>query len=464
MIQQDKLVSVVMSILDLFKTERGKKNLFLTLILLLSFVSGTTTIAGAQQILSPGIGFMAGFVVQAFLFVLLAELHPKNLPSTIKLLLICGLMTASIYGSFFAIYDKIGGEDNANKKYDYASQSHNKLYGEVYTPLKTKLDRLEHEVIDFSAQSKNEMSGKGITGQVGRGEEYKKLFTANVERQKEIAALKPLVKRLDKLFNINLGNLSPQEILEKDRSALKEIPYDRLPSKYKIDNTQSILKISDYVENGAESKFFLPYHRIVKKDGSAFMSLLIAAGIDSILIALGEGIKKRTSKPFEHSALHLRSLIIGWYNFWATLIDAKKTRGKPYGDMSLINELPDFIAIKLKGKGSEFLDSFLESIDPFTNQIDTKKLFGDSEELTFKTGFRVLFHALRIRRWIVSNKQTNSFEIPIQSYEDFYCWISTAIVDQKVYEDSLQAVTSFSNSLREIHINMPDILGVDPAT
>jgi hypothetical protein len=464
MLPTNKFVTVVILIFNLFKTERGKRNLFLTLILLLSFVSGATTITGAQQILPEGIGFMAGFVVQSFLFILLAELHPKKFSSTAKLFLICILMIASIYGSFFAIYDKIGGEDNASKKSDYASQSHAKLYGEVFTPLKTKLDQLEHEVIDFTQQSGNEADGKGITGKVGRGEEYRKLFIANIERQKEISALKPLVNRLDKLFNTNLINLSPQKILEKDRSALKEIPFDRLPAKYKIDNPQSILKISDYVESGAEAKFFLPYHRIVEKDSSAFMSLLIAAGVDSILIALGEGIKKRTSKPFEHSALHLYSLIIGWFNFCATLIDARKTPGKPYGDVSLINELPDFISIKLKGKGSEFLDSFLDCVDPLTSQIDTNKLFSDIEESTFKTGFRILFHALKIRRWIVNNNQTNSFEIPAQSYADFLCWITTATVDQQEYEDSLQAITSFGNSLREIHINMPNILGVEPTT
>jgi hypothetical protein len=126
--------------------------------------------------------------------------------------------------------------------------------------------------------------------------------------------------------------------------------------------------------------------------------------------------------------------------------------------------LPDFISIRLKGRGSEFLDSFLESIDPLTNQVNTNKLFKDIEEPTFKTGFRVLFHALRVRRWIVEDKKPNSFKIPNQRYEDFYSWISNAIVEQVAYEDSLRAATSFGNSIREIHINMPDILGVNPAT
>jgi hypothetical protein len=455
------------SIFALFGNEKAKKALYLMLILVLSIGSGSATIAGSQQLFSSrGIGFFVGFVIQFFLFVFLANLTPRTLSPSLKMFIVSILMFMSVYTSFFSFYDKFSATDNEYRKSDQAMQAHAKLSSNIYIPIKSELEKLHSQAKDFKFQSEQEAKGLGATQELGRGKEAKNFSAMVVQTQAKIATLEPVVNRLKGYFEFDLNGLKPEEILAKDRLALKEVPYENLPAKYQVLDVQSKIQKADYIKEESQAKLLLPYYRIVDKDSSAFIALAIATSFDLLMFLLGLGIEGNRNKkqPFESSARFSYSQIMGIKNFFAMLKAAFRGRGEAYPDNSiLMQELPNFIEVRLQGKGSEFLEYFLGVIDPVTNEIDVKKLF-EIENPSFNAGFRILFNALRVRRWITNDPNLDVFKIPDRRYQEFYSWVSGAIADQASYEDSLRAFTAFSNSFREIHINMPDPINVNFAS
>jgi hypothetical protein len=451
------------SIFSLMRNERGKKALFLMLILILCVGSGSATISGAQQLFaSQGIGFFVGFVIQFFLFVFLANMTPRTLSPSLKMLIVSILMFMSIYTSFFHFYDKISATDNDYRKSDQAMQAHTQLRSKIYTPLKSELEKLRSQATDYKFQLEQETKGLGVTQQVGRGKEAKSYLALVVQTQAKIAALEPLVNRLKGYFEFDLKGLKPEEILSKDRLALTEVPYEKLPVEYRIPDIQSKIKKTDYIKEDSQANLLLPYYRIVAQDSSAFIALAVAAGFDVLMFLLGLGVEgnRNKKKPFESSARFSYAQITGVKNFFTMLRAAFWAKGEVYTDSSLIEELPDFIEVRLQGKGSEFLEYFLGVIHPVTNEIDVEKLF-KVENTSFNAGFRILLNALRVSQWITNDKDPSVFKIPSKKYQAFYAWILNAIADQVAYEDSLRAVTAFSNSFRSIHIDMPDPLNVN---
>jgi hypothetical protein len=126
----------------------------------------------------------------------------------------------------------------------------------------------------------------------------------------------------------------------------------------------------------------------------------------------------------------------------------------PYIESSFLSsETPDYITLKLNGKGSKFLENFLASTDITTQKINLDSI-RKHENPTFKAGFIILFNALRIRQWIVQDNKGN-FQISDQYYQDFYMWISNAINDEIEYEETLKNTTAFSQLIGEIRIEMP---------
>jgi hypothetical protein len=449
------------SLKDLFiliRTDKGKKFITFTFILILSLVSGSTTIEGAKLLFPDGIGFMAGFVIQSILFIFFVDLIPRSFPQHLKSVVLLLLVPISIYGSFFFYYDKMSGSTNQNAQLDYAARAHNRLVAQVFTPLKTKLSELQGTVENFERQSEKEAKGLGATREVGRGQEARKFAVKAIEAEGEIASLKPIVQNLKGLFELDIKKLTPEEILESDRKALKEVPQKHLPIEYQVPDIQSKIKRADYIEEGSNSKIILAFYRITQGDSSAFASLFLASILDMIMLVISKGIEDSSrvrQLPFESLARGSSRFIKGLKNLLVTPLAALFRKGQVYEDDEIMmHGMPKFITICLQGKGSEFLELFVESIDAMTNKINVSSL-NNHENSTFKTGFKILIKALCISKWVTRDNKDGSFVIRERYILDFYSWINNVMIDQKENEQELLAMTNFTKSIREIQISWP---------
>jgi hypothetical protein len=419
--------------------------------------SGYTTVMGAKEIFpSPGTGIIFGIAAQVALFLLLTNRVLKGTPLR-KWSIVSILASFSIYTSSFSFYETLARTDNDQKGFDRAVHAHQVVQSTFYTPMKAKLETAISERDNVITQRKKELSGDGITQQKGPGDEAKRYAIESVRLEAEIAKMK-IVGNLKPYFEYETKGLEAEDFLEKDRKAVASIPPDLLPDKYKNADPNSFIKRGDYIEEISNIKFLLPYQRIKQGDKVAQLSFSIASLVDGVMILLSSSIDASASRPFKKMALSIAYFIAGFKSLLATVVLALDNAPIPYDHTSIetdgLKQGIDYISIKLQGKGTEFLECFIEAIDPYTLVFDMSK-FKDHAKPTFKVGFRILLNALRSpkRRWCTL--ENGNFSLREKHRDSFYRWISEEMIVQAMYEESLQGQTTFSQSVRNIRFGMP---------
>jgi hypothetical protein len=455
------------SLLSLFRTDRGKGTVLFTTVMLLSIYSGTTTIEGAQQVFSPGVGFFVGLVIQSILFLFLVNQIPRDFPVLIKWIIIGFFTVASIYTSFFSHYERLSGTDNSIRMNTYAAQKHSAIVNEFYIPLKSELDRLESNVDKFNKWADEEDKGKGKTQQSGKGKQHKEYQEKRLEAEEKIADIKKIVAEAGSLFTIDakqLTSLSPQQIRNKDVEALSKLPKKYWPESYKNSSIDSLTKEGEYLKEQTTNKLLLPFYRVAEKDTSAYAALGIASFMDLCALLLGVGIdaRKNEKRPLQSISQWISTWVMGWKDSRATLKDLEQYQGQSYPDPFLENAFPEFLTLKLQGKGSDFLEYFLDSIHIESYELDMEKI-KSHQNLTFIAGLKLLFISLRNRGWVIEGINAENkgvFKVPDQYSSQFFSWLIDAINNE--LEQEMQSrvvtgiVTGFANQFREVKIPMPN--------
>jgi hypothetical protein len=109
--------------------------------------------------------------------------------------------------------------------------------------------------------------------------------------------------------------------------------------------------------------------------------------------------------------------------------------------------------IKLQGKGTDFLELFLKSINRDTLIIDKLK-FQNHDNASFQIGFEFLASKMlhSKRGWCTS--KNGEFMIRPEKYDEFYRWIINEIVNQAKQEETLGKQFKSEQSTKDIQINI----------
>ena len=129
------------------------------LILILAFfnvASGYTTITGANTILNNfGLAFFLGGFIQLGLFLMLSDFVMKRAPLR-KWLAVIVFTFVSVYTSFFTYYISLAAKSDQNMAFDKAEKAHQKLFADVYTPMKERLRKLQEEAATLERKADQE--------------------------------------------------------------------------------------------------------------------------------------------------------------------------------------------------------------------------------------------------------------------------------------------------------------------
>jgi hypothetical protein len=428
----------------------------IAMILCMTLGSGYTTVMGAKEIFpTEGSGILVGFGAQVILFLLLTNLVLKATPFR-KWSIVAILASFSVYTSYFAYYSNLASGENAQKAYDRAIAAHQSFKSTFYTPLKARLETATNKRENFETQRKKELSGEGATLQKGPGDETKKYAEKVVATDSEIAELK-VIDTIKGLFEYETKSLQPEEILDKDRKAFAAIPPHLLPAEYK--NTTPI-KREVYIEGLSGVKFLLPISRIKQGDKAAQLSLFFAAMVDGVMLLLSSAVDVNKSRRLKKTALATSNFIYDFKDSVATVIQAWDKDGVPFQydrtshETDGLEHAADYVSIKLQGKGTEFLESFLESIDWRTLIINTVK-HSEHGKPTFRAGYAVLMNALASprREWCVFDGA--NFRMTREHLEAFNEWIGEELNNQAKQEKDLKNPNTLNQTLREVQMWIP---------
>ncbi|MBD2207415.1 hypothetical protein H6G33_34150 [Calothrix sp. FACHB-1219] len=263
----------------------------LTALSVLNLGSGYTTMVGAAQIFPGLVGYVSGGIIQLMLFLLLSGSAAKHAP--VRKWLTVGVFSfISVYTSFFAYYDHLTAKDTGKKAFERAVAANAEVYTEVIAPLKNNVSELEGEIKQLRIDLDRELNqpGNSFTGKRGDGNEAQKIRIQIKQKESELAKLKPSVIEFDKKYPSPKQGDSPQEIFKDTIQAVQLIPNKYRPQEYQGNLNKLRPK---FLDEDTGIPLLTPYRKVMKGEDSAIAAILLAIGVDGLIILLGTAIDKR---------------------------------------------------------------------------------------------------------------------------------------------------------------------------
>jgi hypothetical protein len=405
-------------------TPSEERDRVLTVLLaIINLGSGATTIMGAMQVLPIALAWVIGGTTQMMLFLLLGEFTVKHAPFR-KWVAVLVLTFISVYTSFFTYYKELAGEASEKLAHDRAALAHQKFVADLYTPMKDSLKQLEDEAASARVLAEAEKS-RGVQSGLGGGyeAEARKLDLQALDSENKAKNFKSTVEQVSPKFEYDIKGLKPNEILEKDRQALTEVPAERRQNYPE-------LKREMYIDEELDVSLLAPYNKVKRLEEPALFSMGIALGVDGIAIMLGTAITiKRERKTL---AQLIADQIREWKRGFAHVIGAVKT---PINLDQLNGNAPqasgeavERVTLKLQGKGSRFLGEFKKAIETREPHIINYQVLNNHPNLTFKEGFILLLNKLGEpgRAWVRVNSP-NSWVVVPEHYDRLTEWLTEEI-------------------------------------
>lgn len=271
------------------QSTRPKKDwLLLLLLLVFNIWSGATTVIGTRQILPDGLALVSGVSVQTMLFCLLSGSVMRH--SVVrKSIAILTFSLVSIYTSFFCYYTVMTADAVQQYEQTRAIQAHQSFIAGVYTPLKEEVRSLRIEIDNLDRLSAQECSSSQDCA------EKKELRRQADRKTPEYQRLQEILDEVSEKANFDNRGLIPTEIYSRDLELLSSIPTD-VRGGYE-------LRVDDYISNEVDVEILSPFSKVfVQRESAAIFAILIAAGVDGILILQGSAInisqRRRNNLPF----------------------------------------------------------------------------------------------------------------------------------------------------------------------
>ena len=365
----------------------------------------------------------------------------------------------SIYTSFFTYYDTLATNSQGKSSHDVdkAVVAHQRLVSDVYTPLEEKLITLQSQVTFYENAKIKEMEGNGLSGEKGFGAKARSFAEEAQKADYEASELKPIVDSIGTLFKQDTSKIVSEKILENDRKALAAVPKKYLPKKYQ---NKPDLERADYVDEETTVKLLEPFHKVKRGEPPAIASLMIATMVDGMVIMLGTAIEpRRRNAPFEVPAQFFSSVILGIKNACATVIKAFDKSAHAYIGLRADETIGlrggvDLVTLRLKGRGSDFLEEFYHAIDPKTGIIDFIRL-QENANTTFAIGYRMLLDELRNPRLQLVKIEADQWCIVMDYYSPLMSWLREEMLHQGEQEEEPGIPENFYATSRNVKIRIP---------
>lgn len=427
--------------------QRSKKDLGLLIpLVVLNLVSGWTTIRGAEIALgNQGIAVMAGISIQGILFILLSGMAANHAPVR-KWIAIAVFSLFSIYTSFFTYYGQFATTDQmVGANFRNAEQAHEQLVTLAVKPLQEEFNRLQAKDLTLEQAIKTEEGGGGITGIPGRGPETRRLIEQRNNLAPKLNELKLSTGEIEKLLEQanSLQSNNPDDLLRISKEIWEAVPLAYRPTDYEGP------KRDEYFDSASRFELLAPLLHLTEQQQSnqnetpSTAALVLASVIDGMGIMLGTAIDQRARRaPFEGVASFFGQIIWGAKSARRTLQYYWWQPGRRYmnttpAQSTMAREAVYLVKLRLSGRGSHFLEKFLDAVEPVGREIDYDQLMQHSN-MTFRTGFRLLLEAFRhpSLNWInVQHSPVNWAFIDADSYYEFHKWLSEEIIYQAEREN-----------------------------
>ena len=330
----------------------------------------------------PVIAIPLALFIQSVLFLALAGFAVKFSIFLRKWFAIIIFMALSIYTSFF-FYHSLTEETIANRNREKAIAAHSRLVSQIYTPVKSKYNKLRQEADLLRRKAKYERQLELTTENVACGPKCQQSEIKALKKESERNGLELQVKELERLYNYEIHNLSSREIFDQDKFALSQTPREFLPDEY----SNLELQRKEYIDEDSEIQILAPYYKLNSEDklvkqlarNSWVEALLVDIMMIVLVIFQGRkrsqkstirAIKERLTYLIHDSQEGFLKLILTIRNIWKPDFKVNFYSDDSH-DLEIIDRELNRIIRRRKSRNSQH-DDELNYYETFLNSIEDK--------------------------------------------------------------------------------------------
>jgi hypothetical protein len=274
------------------------------IVTIMELVTWFTTFNGAGQFLPWGMAIFASIGVLALLWVFLTGLAGKNLGDLTRWAIIGVLAAFVVYCSFFTYHEGLADETLASQANARAEAAHAQVVGSIYTGRLTEAQSQRALSVEMLAQSEAEKIKGGRTGYTGYGPEAKRLKASSDTAGSRAAELEPVLAMLEPL--VHPADTSPEGLFASDVAL-----WQAAPAAWREGVALPVR--GSYIDEAHENKILLPIQGVMAGDNNAIMALVVAGGVEGMVLLAGTGIEWRRRRPLlERLTRMVTSLIMAW--------------------------------------------------------------------------------------------------------------------------------------------------------
>ncbi len=448
---------------NIVESQLGRK-LVIFIVLMLQGVSLATSIAGAKIIFSdlPIIDFsiikipaylFLGLTIQGLLLFIFFFGKKEIKSSFFRILLLIILTSASIYTSFFSIYNNPAINPIPLTKDAVAIENYNDLISSIrqssiYQSSQNQFDQQKKRL----NQAQENLKEEDVTGQAERYDQYRK------ERdlaQEELAKLN-WVEKIKEYTKPDPDQVKSQTNTTEIKNHVESI-ISMLPSKFQQDVDKILsekydkqLKTLQNTQEYKKSYFLIPFEELGKKNEIAILALGIASFIDTISLILGISIEAKDkndnlAEKFKNFSRNLTQVCKEFLpNLTREIGHTIFLLFQSFGSLlnyilmgmisARVRALQVFYytpyTIVIKGNRSEFFNNLFHCIElPWSESSEIKSLLDYSKLMSFaqynqsyQLGYRKLIHTMRDLKWLSIENTENRKLLTINEYTKLNRW------------------------------------------
>ncbi len=417
--------------------------MLLVLLAALNLGSLYTTVIGARQVLPQPMSDVLGVAVQTMLFFALAGFAIKHSRYR-KAFVVAVFAAASIYTSVFAYYEQLAGHANQSATVDRAHQSHAQFVSALYQPQLGEVDRLTESSRSLFALAEREGSSGVTTGVVGFGPVAREYAEQARQAELQAAQLSGDLQRVASRYEYALDGLGAGEIYRRDLEAWQLTPDD-----WKA--TVPAPERGAYLDLEQEVALLTPWWKIRRGELPAIAALLLALLVDGIAILMGTAIHRRRQPLLESATRGTVDWIERAKDSGAAVRAALGRPGVAEGqsvpDAGDLDASLHGIALRIEGRGSDFLALVYQAIHPETGAVDFATLQAHPNG-SWRLASRMLADRLRSPRigWLVVDE--GYWAVPPEHYVRVTSWLSEHLRHEAEAEAVEQEADAVERTLR----------------
>lgn len=448
----------------IYDTIIGDRDIGVMLIVatLLYTVNVIGTIGAMRYLLPPEAAVFSGFLIVTIIFAAEAKYIARHAPFIRKLVVIVFIPVTvlAMHSSYYLLAAKLR---DAGTAVSHASSPYSDLVNLVYSPNKAMADSLMRRAQEKYEASERERTAGSGTGKTGYGPRAQALQREGDELRDQAA---PYLAQLDLMrpyAELDPAVIGPEKTYEAALALWRvtDEAWKRLPDSECATPPCTIPKPTreEFVDEAAESPLLTPMRRALQGDWLSILLLVLASGLDGLVLLLGTAIVK-TEEPKTDTRSFVHRVADGFLGARQASKTLQYARKMPVEHIDIRDPLRTMhVRVVGESHAADFWNLLYRHTHPLSGRFDWRAILEHEENESYKDMARWWIDAARANGLLVdtgAEDENEALYYPEDSYYPTTGFYREMHLREVAHRDGLPEVTDDKKPERVMRVLLPE--------